>query len=273
VVVGASGFVGSALVRAATARGLAVRVVGRDLSALSPAPDEVVVNAAGRLTGDDAELDRANRALAEDVGRRCLEAGRPLLHLGSAAEYGEHPDPLLSEELPEAPAAGYGRSKLAGTTALRGLAAESLRVTVARVFNVVGGYDRRTDPVSEFARRLVASDGGPFPVRDPSLVRDLAGVDWVADRVLDLVPHVGRHDVVNVCTGVGTSFGEIIEAMADVLGRSVTVSATDPGGLPRAVGDPARLQALVGPVEVPDRQAVARAALTTSAELTSGRRG
>ena len=41
---------------------------------------------AGRLAGDNQELDQANRVLALELGQRCLQAGRPLLHVGSAAE-------------------------------------------------------------------------------------------------------------------------------------------------------------------------------------------
>lgn len=276
-VVGASGFLGRALARAADARGLPLTAVDRELRALeqAAAPGTVVVNAAGRVEAGDDELRAAHVELPRRLGRRCLELGLPLLHVGSAAEYGPPQGDLAREDDPEQPVSPYGVSKLAGCRALQELAQEGLRVTVARVFNVVGGYDERIDPISEFAA-VIQGNPSPvdLPVRDPSLVRDFAGVDWVADRLVDLAAHAGTHAVVNVCTGRGTSFAELIEAMAQSSGKQVRVTSTAPGGLARVVGDPSRLRALLGDAAEPEPLSeLARVALTPSAGLTSARRG
>jgi nucleoside-diphosphate-sugar epimerase len=270
---GATGFLGQALTRAGRARGLDVVPLPRDLAGVALHAGDVVINAAGRVSGSDEELLGANVQLPARLGELCRAAGAQLLHVGSAAEYGEPLGQLVREGDPAAPRSAYGRSRLEGTLALQGLSEHGLTVTVARVFNVVGGYDTRDDPVSEFAA-VLRSGATQVPVRDPSLVRDFAGVGWVADRLLDLASHVGRTPVVNVCTGRGTSFGEMVAAMAQVLGRAVEVVAAEPEGLSRVVGDPALLRELLGDAAEPEAlEDVARWALTPTAELTSAGRG
>jgi UDP-glucose 4-epimerase len=52
--------------------------------------------------------------------------------------------------------------------------------------------------------------------------------------------------VVNVCSGRGLSYSELILAMARVQGVSVRVSDTRPGGIPTVIGDPTTLHRIVG---------------------------
>ena len=274
--VGATGWIGSAVCRAGLARGREVVGVGRAARRRDPgfvaldALDDLlaeractVVNAAGAATGDPAHLAAANVTLAAQVADACERAGAPLLSLGSAAEYGPPTADRVAETHPEAPVSDYGRSKLAATRDLRARREAGAATTVARVFNLLGPGRPGTDPVQEFAAavRALPPEGGEVRPWDSSLVRDYSSLAWTADRLVDLADHAGREAVVNVCSGRGLSFRELIEAMAVVRGVAVTIVDTRPGGLPRVVGDPSLLHALVGPAPVEDVLELARIAL------------
>jgi nucleoside-diphosphate-sugar epimerase len=262
VVVGATGWMGRRLVARAGERGLLGAAVSRqgdvvgswpshpldDLVKLATRPGAVVLNAAGATSGDETTLHQANVELVERLAGTCKEVGARLVTLGSAAEYGA-PIGLLTAESDEAqPTSPYGRSKLAATqTVLRHVNA-GLCATVIRMFNLVGADRPGVDPISDFARAVNAlpTSGGAVHPYDSSLVRDLTGLDQAADLVLDLCQHVGEAPVVNLCSGRGVSFHDLIEAMAAVRGVPVRIEDTSPGGIPRVVGDPRLLFRLVG---------------------------
>ena len=276
VVVGATGWMGRRLVARAGERGLLGAGVSRkgdlvgswpshplgDLAKLARRPGAVVVNAAGATSGDETTLHRANVELVERLARTCHEVGAGLVTLGSAAEYGAPIGPLVAESDPPQPTSPYGRSKLAATQAVLRHVDAGLRATVLRMFNLVGPDRPGVDPISDFARAVNAlpASGGAVHPYDSSLVRDLMGLDRAADLVLDLCLHVGEARVVNLCSGRGVNFRDLIEAMAAVRGVPVRVEDTSPGGIPRVVGDPGLLFGLVGvqePEAVSDLAALA----------------
>jgi nucleoside-diphosphate-sugar epimerase len=282
VVVGASGWMGRRLVARAAERGLLGAAVSRrgddagpwpshplaDLEKLARRPRAVVVNAAGATQGDWAALHRANVELVDLLARTCREVGAGLVTLGSAAEYGTPVGPLVAESDPPRPTSPYGRSKLAATESVLGQLEVGLTATVVRMFNLVGAGRPGVDPISDFARAVNAlpMSGGTVHPYDSSLVRDLMGVDRAAEMVLELCEHVGEVPVVNLCSGRGVSFRDLIEAMAEVRGVPVRVEDTNPGGIPRVVGDPGMLFGLVGarePQSVRELAALAIATATT----------
>jgi nucleoside-diphosphate-sugar epimerase len=262
VVVGATGWVGRCLVARAEARGLLGAAVSRrgdsvgpwhghtlgDLARLARRSGAVVVNAAGATQREWTTLYRANVQLVENLARTCNEVGAGLVTLGSAAEYGAPVGPLTTEcDLPQ-PTSPYGRSKLAATEAVLGLRDAGLRATVVRIFNLAGADRPGVDPISDFAREVksLPPSGGVVHPYDSSLVRDLMGLDRAADTVLDLCEHVGEAPVVNLCSGQGVRFRDLIEAMAEVRCVPVMVEDSSPGGIATVVGDPRLLFQLVG---------------------------
>lgn len=280
VVVGATGWVGRRLVAQAEQRGLTGAAVSRqgsdagrwpshrlgDLDKLARRPGAIVVNAAGATRGDWATLHRANVELVELLARTCREVGAGLVTLGSAAEYGAPVSPLVAESDPPHPTSPYGRSKLAATLSVLGHVEAGLCATVVRMFNLVGSGRPGVDPVSDFARAVnaLSASGGTVHPYDSSLVRDLIGVDRAAEIVLDLCEHVGEAPVVNLCSGQGVMFRDLIEAMAEVRGVPVRVDDTNPGGIPKVVGDPRLLFQLVGAREPQTVRELAALALGTT---------
>jgi nucleoside-diphosphate-sugar epimerase len=277
IVVGATGWVGRRLVSRAEERGLFGAAVSRrgepvlsweghpvgDVAKLATRSGAVVVNAAGASSGKRRTLRRANVELVERLARTCQEVGAGLVTLGSAAEYGAPFGPLASESDLPRPTSPYGRSKLAATQMVLRYVDAGLRATVLRVFNLVGADRPGVDPISDFARAVKALpvSGGVVHPYDSSLVRDLTGLDRAADLVLDFCEHVGEAPLVNLCSGRGVSFHDLIKAMAEARGVSAQVQDSNPGGVPRVVGDPRVLFRLVGVREPQSVTELARLAL------------
>jgi len=226
----------------------------------------VVVNAAGATSGDESTLHQANVEFVERLAGTCKEVGAGLVTLGSAAEYGAPVGLLTAESDQPQPTSPYGRSKLAATHVVLRHIEVGLRATVIRMFNLVGADRPGVDPISDFARAVNAlpASGGAIHPYDSSLVRDLTGLDRAADLVLDLCEHVGEAAAVNLCSGRGVSFRDLIEAMAAVRGVPIRVEDTSPGGIPRVVGDPRLLFRLVGVREPQTVSELAALALGTT---------
>ena len=252
-----------------------------------------VVNAAGalpcgggpgRAPTPDADLVRANVDLPERLADLAAASGWRLVHVGSAAEYGPEPgaatggsppggpvsEDLVSEDRVPAPTTPYGRSKLAGTEAVLGWRAVGAPALVARVFNLVDGDLPPTNPVHGLVAQVLTARDGAVPaevaVGDPTTVRDLAIRGWVADALVALAvrPELPSAGVVNVCTGVGTSFGDLAAALGRRAGLAMTVRdrGWPRGG--RVVGDPRRLRALVPLAPLPSADDLATALVPSS---------
>ncbi len=220
-----------------------------DLGALFDArPIAVVVNCVGRTSGTLAQLKAANTDHARNLAVFCLRRGVRLIHLGSAAEYGTANVDLITETTATNPGSDYGRTKLAGTHELLRAADEGLEVVVARPFNILGVGQPPNTPPADFAAAVAAlpPGGGTVWVRDSSLVRDFMGLTRVALHLLTLARAPELPRLVNVCSGRGVSFGDLVRALAAARDVEVTVVDTAPGGVPRAVGDPTALHRLVG---------------------------
>lgn len=256
VVVGA-GFVGAAVRDALGARGLESVVVDlpthpwladRDehasealLAVLDDAAPVAVVNAAGRLRGTDEELEAANTAFPEWLVRTLPAGSVRLVHLGSASEYGDPGGPApVAESAPCHPTGGYGETKHAGSMHVLAAREAGLDAVVARGFNLVSASLPPSSPLAQWLADVAALPdvGGTVEVWEADTVRDYilladlaAGVAALADPELDVPP------VVNLCSGVGLRYGDVVGAMVAAAGRSATVASLHQGGIMAVVGD------------------------------------
>lgn len=272
-VVGGRGWLGQAIVRTARAAGHEVRVVSRrpgpGVVAADPASPlgltralegvDLVVSAAGYRGDDATAAHEVNVALPRRLGRLAFTEGWRLVHLGSAGEYGrpvagDGGSADIAEDHPCQPSTLYGRSKLAGTGALLEWRTAGAAVVVVRVFNVADAELPADNPLRDLVAQVrgaaslaCGEPGVSIPVGDPTTVRDISSRTWVATAVVALAtsPRGIQHPVVNVCSGFGTSFGELARTLAAHLDLDVAVHDL---GWPRGgriVGDPARLRSLV----------------------------
>ena len=277
LVVGASGFLGSALTARLARDRLPVIAVDRrpespsypsgvrrvcadaltsDLAHLiDDAGVTVVFQLAGSPTVGSAQLDPVG-----DLTRNCsttvalLEAAaessqRPLVvFVSSAAVYGQPTRLPISEATPTAPISAYGFSKLAAEQYLRHYAQRrGVRAFAARPFSVYGPGQRKL-VVHDLTLRAL---GGERPLRvgaPASTIRDFAFVDDVVGALVALArvaPAEG--EAYNICSGRGTTLGELAAAIVTLIGSSTEISfaETPPGHDPIAwIGDPGRVNAL-----------------------------
>ncbi|WP_246021174.1 NAD-dependent epimerase/dehydratase family protein [Arthrobacter echini] len=207
-VVGGSGFVGSAVLRALDAAGIeACSVVAprfatdaetvpellaeaarTDHGALQSAlrGHDVVVNAAGLATPSapaGTELLGANALLPVVIARAAAAAGvRRVIQLSSASVQGR--THVLDETATVRPFSAYSRSKALGEQALAAMDTAQLPVVILRATSVQGPDRGTTTSLGKLAASPFASVAAPGTAHSP-----ITSVDALADLVL----MIGRH--------------------------------------------------------------------------------
>lgn len=186
----------------------------------------MVVNCAGygvdREERDAAKAERINAGAVLDLATALVElrdptwVGLEFLHLGSALEYGTAAGDLREDTVPQ-PTTVYGRTKLAGTTALGDVCrATGLRGITARLFTAYGPGEhagRLLPALLDAARR-----GSAVPLSEGTQRRDFTFVGDVAEGVLRLgLTDAPPGEVVNLATGVLHSVREFALVAAHIL--------------------------------------------------------
>ncbi|GGQ99387.1 NAD-dependent epimerase/dehydratase family protein [Deinococcus ruber] len=206
-----------------------------DALILDNQPD-VIVNCAGRTTGNAEQLLEANALLPARLLQVLTRLGRTpwLVHLGSGAEYGSSKHgTALSERAHPHPLSTYGLSKLAGTQLLDlAFASGQAQGSVLRVFNPLGaGQSEATLPgraaaglrAARLERRTQLTFGPLGSVRDYLDVRDVA-------RAVVLVAGLNSAPtLLNVGSGRPTRSRDLVEALADIAGYRGVLAETAPG--------------------------------------------
>lgn len=209
----------------------------------------VVINACGLTLGSADELDAANVEFPRWLCEVLLDTGVRLVHVGSAAEYG---DPTTTEPIPEStpchPVGHYGESKARGTDVVLAARERGLDATVARVFNVVDRSLPASSPVRQWLDALdrLGPSGGEVEVWWPATVRDFVTRQDVARALVDMSEGEQLPGLVNVCSGIGLAYGEIVHGLARRMGIDATVRSLERPGIEAVVGDPATLRDVVG---------------------------
>lgn len=228
-VVGARGFIGTALVAALRAQGAEVTVRRSDESAERDRGH--VIYASGVAWGAERRPAEAYEIHVERV-RRALGAGGAdsFTFLSSTRVYDGAPATSEDTPLVVHPWTGadtYAISKLAGENLV--LAHPDARLRVARLSNVFGPSFRAELYLSQLLRAAVRE--GVIAVRT---ARDSAK-DYVAiDEVAALVPEIarrGRERLYNVARGRNTTAGDILDAIALATGARVEVAPGSPSAI------------------------------------------
>jgi nucleoside-diphosphate-sugar epimerase len=231
-----------------------------------------VLNACGRVHGDEAELDDANHRFVVWLCEALEGSDVRLLHVGSASEYGDPGTAApLDESTPAQPRGAYATTKAAGTEVVLAARRAGLEATVARVFNIVGHPVPTVSPLHQWISDLEAlgADGGEVEVWWPPTTRDFVMIEDVARALVELaVTTDALPPLVNVCSGVGISFGEIVTALAAALGVPASIRSLERPGIEAVVGDPTLLDSLIG--WAPTMSATALAQRAAGATPTSG---
>jgi nucleoside-diphosphate-sugar epimerase len=268
VVLGASGFIGRWVARQLAAagadltlpvrdaagmralcdrygiRGQVQQVDLRDASGLLPLFRAVRPAITFNLAGYGVDRAERDEAMAFAINARLLLAvaaaaaaygdpgwsGQQIIHAGSALEYGEIGGNLHEESAPNATTL-YGRSKLAGTLALREASrANALRSMTARLFTVYGPGEHDGRLLPSLLR--AAGSGAPLPLTAGAQQRDFTYVEDVAEGLLRLgqVETAVAGHIVNLATGRLATVRQFVETAARVL--DISPGALQFGALP-----------------------------------------
>ena len=236
-VVGAAGFLGSALVTAADRAGVRVARYTRATPFLTAAgvPDRGLAAArtvfwlASRVTParaeSDPELVRADReAFAALLGalHGLPEPARVVLLSSGGTVYDPAAPPPYRESAPTRPRGAYGRAKLELEAALAAAGLPAGRTVTLRVSNVYGPGQPAVSGQGVIGYWLrAAATGGQLTVYgDLASTRDYVHVDDVAAAMLAVhrAPAGLLPPVLNVGSGAGTSLRELVDTVQDVVG-------------------------------------------------------
>lgn len=265
LVTGATGFIGSQLVRELGEHGFVVTGVGRseadvtDPRSLRTLVAETlpthVFHLAGLRAGSLDELLRVN-VLGTANLLEAVAAARPaswVFVAGSAAEYGAADRDPLDEETPLEPRSDYGVSKASqGIAAAAAGAALGVAVARLRLFNLIGPGEPESFVVSGFAGRIAAIEAGraepPVRTGDLSTRRDFVDVRD-AVRAMRLAASSQLTGVYNVCSGRATAVGDVLRLLLEVAHLDAAVEST-PEPVATNVrgqrGDPSKLREASG---------------------------
>lgn len=215
------------------------------LDAIAASGATAVVNTCGLLRGTDDEMFDANVAWPTWLAHEVLPGtGARLVHLGSAAEYGDpgSADPI-PETAPARPSGIYGETKWAGTRAVLEAREHGLDAVVGRGFNFVGPNLSPVSPLHQFLTDIEAlpPEGGVVELWYPETVRDFILLDDLAAALGALATLEDPPPIMNLCSGVGVSFANIVVAMARRRGKPVEIRSLDRPGIRAVVGDPTLL--------------------------------
>ncbi|UWX96217.1 NAD-dependent epimerase/dehydratase family protein [Arthrobacter zhaoxinii] len=233
VVLGATGFIGSAVRSALAEHGVSVRSVSAPrlraegtspaaLHAEAAALDtehsllvnafagaDVVVNAAGLATPgatDSPELRGANSLLPALAADAADAAGvRRFVHLSSAAVQGHRP--FLDESTHVEPFSAYSRSKALGEQVLSARAGGSCSVATVRATSVQGPGRATTAKLARLAASPLASVAGPGTAPSP-----VSSVHSLVDFVLRVGFHRGPVPAVVLQPWEQASVSAVLEA-------------------------------------------------------------
>ena len=235
LVTGASGFVGSALVRRLTASGYVVTGVSRsdsqcyeDLAALLAGQDCLVHLAARvHVMGDTAQdplaaFRAANVTLAESLARQAATAGvRRFVFISSIKVNGEAtlPGQPFTELHAVAPQDAYGISKMEAEQALRLIAAQTgMELVIIRPPLVYGPGVR-----ANFAALLQAVVRGiPLPLACIDNRRSLVALDNLLDFIMTCIRQpAAANQTFLVSDGEDLSTPQLVRRMGRAVGRPV----------------------------------------------------
>jgi nucleoside-diphosphate-sugar epimerase len=252
LVTGATGFVGSCLVRRLVGLGREVHVFTRSSSdrwRLRDLLDQVVEHEVdlGDAAGVEAAVQRVRPALVYHLAtyggfadqrdtaaivaanflgtlhllQACERVGFDLfVNTGSSSEYGMKNSPMKESDLPE-PVGDYGVSKVAATLFCRSEALrKGLPVVTLRLFSPYGPWD---DPKRFLPYLLSSLLRGESPrLSTPASVRDYVYIDDVVDLYLKAAqtPRLSG-EIINVGSGVQHSLGEVASLAGAALGCCV----------------------------------------------------
>lgn len=190
-------------------------------------------------------------SVLEYMVSRC--PGARLLLVSSAEVYSSS-DGLISESSEIGPRNPYGTTKAAAEIAAFQFARNyDLDMVVTRAFPHFGPGQSEWFAFPSFCRRILEtsrSGGRSIKVGNLNPVRDYLYVTDVARAYRYMLSRGLSGSIYNVCTGTGNSIGDMVETLIGISGCDIELDVAPelfrPADVDFQVGDPSRIQALLG---------------------------
>lgn len=275
LITGINGFTGRHLLAALEEKGL-TSIVGVGQSLFGPGPrylpvdlrdtpkveellkvvqPDYIYHLVGQIRGENTpDLVRVNVVttvnILEGVSRICPWS--KVLIIGSAAEYGPHPETdRLREDTPCLPAGSYGLSKKLQTDiALHFHRVRGVHVLIARPFNLLGPGLPTGLVARDLCDRIKALpvNATSFPVYSLNAIRDFIDVEDAVEAYYLLLNQGEAGRTYNICSGKGRAVKEIVSILLTLAGLEGRVQIVNQGagGEDRYVGDPTLLMTKTG---------------------------
>ncbi|MTI00853.1 NAD(P)-dependent oxidoreductase [Roseibium sp. RKSG952] len=280
LITGATGFIGSHLVRTCLTRGDDVTALVRPSSSLEKLSDvsssvevvraeltdvayvqsifetcqpQVVFHAAAQIKVQaNAALEGSFESVQENLltllgvlkaATVCKSPPRSFIRLGTNAEYGGNPVPYVEAQR-EQPRDSYGASMLAGTKYLEMLRLRlPFTVVTARLSLTYGPGQTGTQLVPYLVDNLLR--GQAVHIERPDDVRDFIHVNDVVRALLLLAdnPSAGS-PVINIGTGTATKVRDVVEDLVKLTGAPAELIeyGSPPGPVMKLVNDPSLIK-------------------------------
>jgi nucleoside-diphosphate-sugar epimerase len=260
LITGATGFVGSNLLRRLSNSGADLHVITRESSNLWRIKD--IINDVKRYTPDLTDSDSIKKVIHEinpdiiyhlatyggnprqenfrqiiesnffgtvNLINACKETGFDLfVNTGSSSEYGIKTVPMKENDLPE-PRNNYGISKIASTLYCQSVALnENLPVITLRLFSPYGDFEDSSRLIPSVI--LSCLRGKNPEISSPEFVRDFIYIEDVID-LYEQLPDAGLipGNIFNAGSGIQHTVGEVVDSIIRITGNKVKPVA----GLPR----------------------------------------
>jgi nucleoside-diphosphate-sugar epimerase len=261
---GSAGFTGQHFAVSAQAAGHQVLPLQADLTdkaavaaeVLHSAPNAVVHLAAISFVGhaDDSDFYRVNVIGTMNLLSALAALPHPpakVLLASSANIYGNCDASPITEDQPPAPVNHYAASKLAMEHMARTWG-ERLPIVITRPFNYTGagqgGEFLIPKLVDHFARKAPRIELGNLHVE-----REFNDVRMVCSAYLELLLHGQPGQAYNVCTGQTYTLQNVLDRLTTITEHTLDVQVNPAfvraNEVHRLCGNPAKLQACVGPLQ------------------------
>jgi nucleoside-diphosphate-sugar epimerase len=260
LVTGATGFVGSNLLRSLKNTGADIHILARESSSLWRISD--IIGDVKRYTPDLSDYESLKRAVREigpgiiyhlatyggnprqdnfrtimesnffgtvNLVNACKETGFDLfVNTGSSSEYGMKAAPMKETDVPE-PRNNYGISKVSSTLFCRSVALnENLPLITLRLFSPYGEYEDGSRLVPSVILSCLQGENPQITSR--GFVRDFIYIDDIVDLYKRL-PDAGvsSGEIFNAGSGIQHTVGEVADSVIRITGKPLKPVT----GLPR----------------------------------------